>query len=252
MRNFRWSERKILSGCCLFFGTALFLIAATSIFSYIRDGKISDDGNNRAASMINHEVTMTDLTNKQCAILPEDEMDIAAMQEVNPDTVGYLKIQNKEFPVVKAADSKYMKTGWDGKKTAYGCIFMDGYCDLNGKNIILYGHHMKNGKMFGSLDKYLSKEYRNENPTFKWITKDYVDTYTVIALIKTKATDIADILDMDLKSDMEKLSEKAKKTNTLYGEFHTGKSYMSLVTCEYTMKNGRLVVIGERVNHVKR
>lgn len=252
MRKIRWSKRKILSGCCLLFGTTLFLIAAVSIYSYIRDGKISDDGNNRAASMINREVTINDLTRKPNEILPEDEMDIIAMQEVNPDTVGYLKVQGKEFPIVKAVDNKYMKTGWDGKKTGYGCIFMDGYCDLTGKNIILYGHHMKNGKMFGSLDKYLSKEYRDENPTFKWITEDYVDIYTVTAVIRTKVTDIADILDMDLKSDMEELSEKAKKTNTLYGEFHTGKSYMSLVTCEYTMKNGRLVVIGERTSHIER
>ena len=57
---------------------------------------------------------------------------------------------------------------------------------------------------------------------------------------------------MDLKRDMEELSEKAKKTNTLYGDFHTGKDYMSLVTCEYTMKNGRLIVIGERTSRLKR
>lgn len=252
MHKFRCFKRKLLSGCCFLFGTALFLIAAVSIFSYIRDEKISDDGNSLAASMISHEVTINDLTKEPDEILPEDEMDITAMQEINPDTVGYLKVQDKEFPVVKADDNKYMKTGWDGKRTSYGCIFMDGYCNLEGKNIILYGHHMKSGKMFGSLDKYLSKAYRDENPTFKWITKDYVDTYTIIAVIKTKATDIASLLDMDLKRDMEELSEKAKKTNTLYGDFHTGKDYMSLVTCEYTMKNGRLIVIGERTSRLKR
>lgn len=98
----------------------------------------------------------------------------------------------------------------------------------------------------------MTKAYRDENPTFKWITEDYVDTYTVIAAIRMKASDVSDILDMDLKSDIEKISEKAEETDTLYGDLHTGKSYMSLITCEYTEKNGRLVVIGERTERLER
>ncbi len=252
MQNFQLSGSKKLSVCCIFFGATLFLAAAASIFFYIRDEKISDNGNNRAAAMISHNVTINDLTKTSDSILPEDEMDIAAMQEVNPDTIGYLKIQGMGFPVVKGNGNKYIKTGWDGKKTVYGCIFMDEYCEPNDDGIILYGHHMKNGKMFGSLDRYLSKEYRDENQTLKWITKEYVDTYNVIAVIKSQATDIADLIDMDLKSDIESLSEKAKRTNTLYGELYAGKSYMCLITCEYSQKDGRLLVIGERVSHIKR
>lgn len=244
--------KNIVSGCCLILGIVIFIAAAASVGFYVHDEKTVDAGNKRAASMVYKTVSVHDLTATKSEILPEDEMDIAAMRSVNPDTVGYLKVQGKEFPVVKAVDNKYLKTGWDGKKTCYGCIFMDGYCDLDGKNIVLYGHHMKNGKMFGTLGKYMAKAYRDENPTFKWITEEYVDTYTVIAAIRTKASDVSDILDMDLKSDIEKLSEKAKETDTLYGDFHTGKSYMSLITCEYTKKNGRLVVIGERTERLER
>ena len=244
--------KNIVSGCCLILGVVIFIVAVVSIGSYVHDERTADEGNELAASMIYKKVNIYDRTATKSEILPEDEMDISAMRSVNPDTVGYLKVQGKEFPVVKAVDNKYLKTGWDGKKTCYGCIFMDGYCDLSGKNIVLYGHHMKNGKMFGTLGKYITKAYRDENPKFKWITEDYVDTYTVAAVIKAKASDISDILDMDLKSDIEKLSEKAKKTDTLYRELHTGKSYMSLVTCEYTKKNGRLIIIGERTEHLKR
>lgn len=231
-------------------GISIFALSVFIIFQYECGIAVSDKANEIASSM---KITpnIIDNTGKE-TILPEDEMDIKAMQEVNPDTIGFLKIQDKELPVVASEDGKYMKTGWDGKRTACGTVFMDDYCDLNGKNIILYGHHIKNGRMFGDLNKYLSKEYRDENPTFKWITKDYVDTYTVVAVIKSKVTDIENILDIDLKSDIDALSEKAKRTNTLYEELHSGKSYMSLVTCEYTEKNGRLIVIGERTKHLER
>lgn len=230
------------------------LMIAASVGStafYIKDVVITDAANEFAASLT-YKPNIYDLTD-QSEISPEDEMDIQAMKAINPDTIGFLKVQDKELPVVQSSeDGKYMKRSWDGKKSGGGTIFMDNYCGLDGKNIILYGHHMKSGRMFGTLGEYLSADYRNENPYFKWITEDYVDTYEVSAVIKTSAEDAVKLLDMDLKSDLDELSEKAKESNTLYNELHTGKSYMSLVTCEYTKKDGRLIVIGERIKHIKR
>lgn len=245
-------KQKILSILLVAFGCVALTMSSIKIKAYLKDNVVSDNGNEMAASMrCDIPEAIDNTTNEKIDI--EDEMDIRAMQEINPDTVGFLKVQDKELPVVKSENNKkYMKTGWDGKRTSCGTIFMDNYCGLDGKNIILYGHHMKSGKMFGTLNKYLSKEYRDENPTFKWITEDYVDTYTIVAVIKSNASDIEGLLDMDLKSDIDSLTEKAKSTNTLYEELHSGKSYMSLVTCEYTVKSGRLIVIGERVKHLVR
>lgn len=246
-------KKDVVCVLLVLMGAVIFVISALKIETYMYESAVSDNGNRTAANMHYKKSTTSYIDRTENTILPEDEMDIEAMKLVNPDTVGFLKVQDKELPVVQSdKNEKYMKTGWDGKKTSCGTVFMDSYCDVNGKNLVLYGHHMKSGKMFGSLDKYLSKAYRDENPTFKWITDEYVDTYTVVAVVKGKASDIEQLLDMDLKSDVDSLSEKAKSTNTLYDALHTGKSYMSLVTCEYTMKNGRLVVIGERTGHVER
>lgn len=232
-------------------GIVILLASAGYTVSYVRDTVITDTANEFAATLT-CKPNIYDLTDKS-GIFPEDEMDIKAMQEINPDTVGFLKVQDKELPVVCSnEDGKYMKRSWDGKRSGGGTIFMDNYCGLDGKNLILYGHHMKSGRMFGTLGKYLSKDYHNENPYFKWITEDYVDTYEVAAVIKISAEDVTKLLDMDLKSDLDELSEKAKTTGSLYKELLAGKSYMSLVTCEYTHSNGRLIVIGERMKHLER
>ena len=73
------------------------------------------------------------------------------------------------------------------------------------------------------------------------------DNYTVLGLIGDTTH-----IDMDLVDDIEKLNKEAEKNGKLYSMLHTGRTYMTCVTCEYTNKNGRLLVIGERIRHMKR
>lgn len=233
-------------------GAILISVSLLECTRYIRDAETSDEGNKIAASFVAPPPEYIDHTEKE-AIDPEDLMDLYAMREVNEDTVGYLKIQDKELPVVRAEDpSKYLKTGWDGKRTACGTIFMDPGTNEESKNRILYGHHMKNGRMFGTLDKYLQEDYEKEHETFRYIDDTYVDTYKISAVIRISVKDMGNIIDMDLVDDIEKLNKEAEKNGKLYSTLHTGKTYMTCVTCEYTRKNGRLLVIGERIQHIKR
>ena len=233
-------------------GAILISVSLLECTHYIRDAETSDEGNKIAASFVAPSPEYIDHTEKE-TIDPADLMDLRAMREVNEDTVGYLKIQDKELPVVRAEDpSKYLKTGWDGKRTACGTIFMDPETNEESKNRILYGHHMKNGRMFGTLDQYLQSDYEKEHETFRYIDDTYVDTYKVSAVIRISVKDISGIIDMDLIDDIAKLNEEAEKNGKLYSMLHTGRTYMTCVTCEYTKKNGRLLVIGERIRHLKR
>lgn len=233
-------------------GAILISVSLLECAHYTRDAETSDEGNKIAASFVVPPPEYIDHTEKE-TIDPADLMDLRAMREVNEDTVGYLKIQDKELPVVKAEDpSKYLKTGWDGKRTACGTIFMDPETNEESKNRILYGHHMKNGRMFGTLDQYLQSDYEKEHETFRYIDDTYVDTYKVSAVIRISVKDMTGIIDMDLAEDITRLNEEAKKNGKLYSMLHTGRTYMTCVTCEYTNKNGRLLVIGERIRHLKR
>lgn len=233
-------------------GAILISVSLLECAHYIRDAETSDKGNKIAASFVAPSPEYIDHTEKE-TIDPADLMDLRAMREVNKDTVGYLKIQDKELPVVRTEDpSKYLKTGWDGKRTACGTIFMDPGTNEESKNRILYGHHMKNGRMFGTLGQYLQSDYEKEHETFRYIDDTYVDTYKVSAVIRISVKDMSGIIDMDLIDDIAKLNEEAEKSGKLYSMLHTGRTYMTCVTCEYTNKNGRLLVIGERIRHLKR
>ena len=247
MRDFRLLQTKACRAL-LIVGAAMFLISAKSIHEYKNDARISDDANAQAIAIAARSA------NKPVApkeILQEDDLDIAAMQQVNPDTRGILKLQGQALPVVCSDNNaRYLATSWNGEKTSCGAIFMDEASDE--KNIILYGHHMRNGKMFGELEEYLSKEYKNEHPSFKWITDEAVDTYQVVAVIRADASELKERLSLNLENDYEALSAKASDTGMLYEALTMDNSYMSLITCEYSGKDGRLALIGKRTESLER
>ena len=74
--------------------------------------------------------------------------------EINPDTVGYLKIDGTaiDYPVVKGKDNDYYLThDFYGEKSKSGSVMMDCNCvvspDGNSGNMVLYGHNMAVGTL---------------------------------------------------------------------------------------------------------
>lgn len=90
--------------------------------------------------------------------------------EINPDYVGWMQIPGTgvDYPVAQGADNtRYLTTSFEGRQNAAGTIFMD--CGVeqgwDSPHIIIYGHNVKNGSMFGSLQWYLEPDYLAKNST---------------------------------------------------------------------------------------
>lgn len=67
--------------------------------------------------------------------------------------------------------------------------FLDGRCDLQSTNLIIYGHNMRNGTMFSDLKKYVNRDFLNAHRTVKFETADGVQTFTVAEVLKTNTSD---------------------------------------------------------------
>ena len=91
-------------------------------------------------------------------------MDLRA---VYPDVAGWLTIPNTriDYPFVRCGDNDYyLRRNLDGESAAAGTLFMDCRCGLAASpNVIIYGHHMKNGSMFGTLKSFAEKAFFDEN-----------------------------------------------------------------------------------------
>jgi len=102
---------------------------------------------------------------------PEDPVNqsVIDLQEKYPDVVGWLTVPNTsiDYPFVWYKDNDYyLRRNLDGEDATAGTLFMDCRCqaDFTSPNTIIYGHHMKNGSMFGTLKAFADGDFFAANP----------------------------------------------------------------------------------------
>lgn len=93
---------------------------------------------------------------------------VSDLRGINPDFMGWLLIPEAaiDYPIVRGSDNdRYLRTTFEGNANPAGSIFMDaGNKQAFGdRHVILYGHNMQNGSMFGQLYQYLDAGYREDN-----------------------------------------------------------------------------------------
>lgn len=136
-----------------------------------------------------------------------EALSVAALRQVSPDTVGWIKIPDTaiSYPLVQGSDNDfYLNHAWDATPTRVGAIFMDYRCaaDLTGFHTLIYGHRMKNGAMFTGLDYYESQSYWQSHP-YVYIKLDgQVLTYAVFAALEAPVR--SPVYDLTLSDDAAK------------------------------------------------
>lgn len=181
--------------------------------------------------------------------------DLVVLKEKNPDCVGWLSIPGTsiDFPVMQNGDF-YLKHDFDGNYTDYGLPFLDERCDLDSSdNFIIYGHHMNDGSMFSGLLNYVDESHCEAHPKIILETADGVETYQVAAVIRAAGSyalgdwsifDQINISADDFNTLVENLRERRFYDTGREPVF--GDKLLTLVTCEYSQRNGRLAVIAVR------
>lgn len=136
---------------------------------------------------------------------PEREIDFASLKKENPDCIGWIY-----FPFTGSSDeysftidypvayehtyNQYLKTTFTGEHNGAGCIFMDNESNpsLYGYNDFIYGHHMRDGSMFGSLEKIHEMDdlaYIQAHPQYMYIyTPTACHKYIMIAYEQVKSS----------------------------------------------------------------
>ena len=182
--------------------------------------------------------------------------------EQNSDIVGWIRIDGTQinYPVMQSPQEPnfYLKHGFDKEYTDYGCPYMSESCDVNkpSDNLIVYGHHMKNGTMFSDLEKFKSKDFWEEHKTFRFDTLYVKQTYEIIAVFKTAVYTGSEnefkyyqFVDAAVQEQfdgyIQRAKEKAFYDTGVSAEY--GDKLITLSTCEYSGQNSRLVVVAKKV-----
>lgn len=181
--------------------------------------------------------------------------------KINPQILGWIAIPGTQlsFPLLQGEDNDYyLHHDIYGRESRYGAIFVDCKANLYGgeSNIIIYGHHMRNGGMFGSLEEYDSRSYYEEHPSFFLFLPEEEREYEIIAVLKN------DIYSREKEPfqyyDYERIETKEMfdkycqgiKSHSLYDTGLTaeyGDELVTLCTCSYSGKDERLLIVGRRL-----
>jgi len=98
--------------------------------------------------------------------------------------VGWLEMDDLEEPVVQKDNTFFLKHDAMGKKNVNGAIFLDENTQLLTRpyTLLLYGHNMKSGNMFGNLRKYEKFAYYYKHRVFRFDTLFEEGQYVIFSV----------------------------------------------------------------------
>lgn len=176
--------------------------------------------------------------------------------EQNEHFVGWLTAgESIDYPVVQDDNEYYLTRNFFDEHDKNGVPFMDEHNRLLPKDdvLIIYGHNMKSGAMFGRLRDYLDADYLSDHPvvSFRTIHDDEDVYYTPIAAFHAST-----FRNNRNFFDARRINFDSEETYQSYLDEVTGRSawkarvdavpgdrLLVLMTCSYVYDYGRLLLV---------
>ena len=229
---------------------------AARVFQY----KAAEDSNQKTADLIiSYTALAPGISQKdKRSLCLEEFIDIEGLQRKNPDIKGYLKIPQTDiaYPVMRSKEPDwYIDRDFYGNKSVCGSIYMDNASYKGGTNLVLYGHNMKSGQMFGTLEAYLDESFLQQHKEIRFITEKGIQVYEVCMVFSASANNqellkcLIPYTEEEMQSLLALIEQRGGRK---YAPVSWGDSLITLATCEYSQRNGRFFVIGKQTDIIKR
>jgi len=200
------------------------------------------------------ELTEEEIRAKQTELAHEK---YGALFEQNQDFIGWISIDgtNINYPVMQTLDNPdyYLRHSFEKIWSDYGVPYIDEACIMGiSNNVVIYGHHMNDGSMFAELCNYTDEDFWREHPTIRFDTLSSFGEYEIVAVFKFntnketfKYNEWTNMNEAEFSEYMEEVHARQLYDTGIDAEY--GDQLLTLSTCEYTYKNGRLVVVAKKV-----
>lgn len=264
----RKRKRKIINTAILVLGAGCLLYFAGYVFMQKRTGKQTEEWakikqesaiSNMPSASGNHSDEPVINKDSDEIIIPDVLPEYEILLNKNKSLIGWVKIAdtNIDYPVMQTMDNEYyLNHDFNQKSDKNGCIFLDAACSVipRSDNLIVYGHHMKSGAMFGQLNKYADESFFQKHPTFQFDTIYEKGVYRVAYVFQAQVMNEDEIgfkyyqfIDVNSEAEFQSnVLEMAKMS--LYDTGITpqyGDTLVTLSTCDRSLSGeGRFVVVG--------
>ena len=267
---FHFTWQKVVGIVCIIVATACIGYYAISEYAdYKAANRLKDLQNKKQNNVVEHLVTGTEQMNpeitedatetgettEQPLIMLEDYVSLYAE---NPELIGWLHIPDTDidYPVMQSSQEEpdyYLKHDFDKNDDLNGTLFIDARNDYINRdtNIIIYGHNMKNGSMFGQLKNFSKDDSAYNKSKYFWIfTPEKNYRYEIISAYTTGVNSDTYTLFKGPGEEFEKYLEKIRG----YSEIRTDAEGMNIKDKIITLSTctgneaTRYVVQGKRVD----
>lgn len=174
------------------------------------------------------------------------------MQNTSSEVVGWIWCPDTviNYPIVQHSDNEfYLNADVKGNRSHSGAIFLEyvNFNDFSDRNNIIHGHHMNDGSMFATLDKWQDEAYLQEHPVM-YLNTVYGGNYKIelFAAFTTPANSDAYRYEFNGRSDILDwiwwLNSESKVSVDL--DLAPTDRFLTLSTCDYSFDNARALLIG--------
>lgn len=180
----------------------------------------------------------------------------------NEDMAAWIKIDGTviDYPVMwtPREETYYLYRNFEGGEDKNGCLILDTDSSLNPltTNLIIHGHNMRSGAMFGTLTNYEDEEYCKEHNIITLYTEEYERRYEVVAVFRSQVYRKSDqvfkfykFFQADTQEEFDDFYQNIKALS-LYDTGVTaefGNHFITLSTCVYHVEQGRFVVVAKEI-----
>ena len=191
----------------------------------------------------------------------------AALYALNSDFRGWINIPDTviDYPVMWTEEKGnregefYLNHDFEKRRNANGTLFFDTRNRIEpnafNRNLIIYGHEMNSGQMFGSLKKYKSLVYYQEHPLIQMDTLYEKAQWKIfgvfIANVHAEQGEPFNYIQTYFENDEEFLDFtdhiKLRSLLDIPVDIEPGDQLLTLSTCIEDIYDGRLVVVARKV-----
>jgi sortase B len=180
----------------------------------------------------------------------------------NGDMAAWIQVPGTviDYPVMWTPDDEeyYLYRDFNKKDNSNGSLILDAdsCVDPLTTNLIIHGHNMKSGAMFGHLKDYENKDFFEEHKDIVLYTDGLQRNYQVIAVFRSQVFKKSDkvfkyynFFQANTQEEFDDFYQNIKALS-LYdtgvsAEF--GDHFLTLSTCTYHVEQGRFVVVAKEV-----
>lgn len=176
------------------------------------------------------------------------------LKSINSDYKMWIQIENTNinYPVVQGSDNDYyLKHNFRKESNISGTVFVESANDIdNDKNIILYGHNMRNGTMFNNITNYKEESFFNEDNKINIIMNNTLYEYEAFSVYVKNVSEVN--LAIGFANEDEFINYAYNEAEeSLYKkdvDFSAEDNLITLVTCSYEFTDARTIVVARRCN----